>query len=289
MSRPVIDPEHAVVAVTGGARGIGRATAHAFAARGARVAIGDLDAVAAGTVAAELGPGARAYRLDVTDPESFAEFLDKAEADLGPVDVLVNNAGVMPVGPFLDESPEVSATQMNVNFWGVYHGLRLAAERMQPRGRGHIVNVTSGAGKTILPGLSVYSATKFAATALSRAVGEELRPHGITVSAVLPVAVDTQLTDGIPLYHLPRFVTRLGLIQPAEVADVIVGTLHRRPTVAGAPRWIGPLLDLAQLVPPPVLRLVRQLARAEITMGPIDRAARAEYDGRITGQLRQVP
>ena len=95
-----------VVAITGGARGIGKATATALVRKGCRVAIGDLDLALAEQTAAELGGGAIALPLDVTDRASFASFLDEAEQQLGPLDVLVNNAGIMPVTPFVEESEE---------------------------------------------------------------------------------------------------------------------------------------------------------------------------------------
>ncbi|WP_157108742.1 SDR family NAD(P)-dependent oxidoreductase, partial [Aldersonia kunmingensis] len=91
---------NAHVAITGGARGIGREIAKAFAAQGALVSIADLDLDAAEATAAEIGSGASAYRLDVSDPEAFAAFLDRAESYSGQLDVLVNNAGIMPIGPF---------------------------------------------------------------------------------------------------------------------------------------------------------------------------------------------
>src|SRR5712672_1898936 len=90
-------------AITGAARGIGRATAEAFLRQGMKVAIGDVDVAAAQKTASELGPSAVALPLDVTDRASFAAFLDEAERQLGPLDVLVNNAGIMQIGPFLDE------------------------------------------------------------------------------------------------------------------------------------------------------------------------------------------
>src|SRR3954468_19226180 len=95
-----------VVAITGGGRGIGRATALALAREGARVAVGDLDQQAAEQVATELGPDALGLPLDVTDHAGFTAFLDEVEQRLGPLDVLINNAGIMPVTPLLEESPE---------------------------------------------------------------------------------------------------------------------------------------------------------------------------------------
>jgi NAD(P)-dependent dehydrogenase (short-subunit alcohol dehydrogenase family) len=289
MSPPRIDLSRSVVAVTGGARGIGRATALAFAARGARLAVGDLHAEAAREVCAEIGGPARAsaHLLDVSDAASFAAFLDAAEQAHGaPVEVLVNNAGVMPIGPFLRESDSAAATQMNVNFWGVYNGMRLAGSRMTVRGRGHIVNVTSGAGKTLLPGLAVYVASKHAATALSRVVREELWGQGVSVTAVLPIAVNTQLTDGIPIERLPFGLERVGVVEPEDVAEAVVRTVDTRPAMVGVPRWLVPAMNALELVPEPVMRAMRGLLVSGITMGEIDRAARAEYDGRIEEQAR---
>jgi NAD(P)-dependent dehydrogenase (short-subunit alcohol dehydrogenase family) len=133
-----------VVAITGGARGIGRATAAALLAQGARVAIGDLDAELTRQVAAEIGAGAVGLPLDVTSRESFVAFLDRVERELGPLDVLVNNAGIAPTGEFARESDAVTARILEVNIKGTMLGCKLALERMLPRERGNIVNVSSG-------------------------------------------------------------------------------------------------------------------------------------------------
>ena len=122
-----------VVAITGGARGIGKATAAALVRKGCRVAIGDLDLELAERTAAELGGGTIASRLDVTDRASFAAFLDEAERQLGPLDVLVNNAGIMPVTPFDQESDDSIRRQLEINVYGVIAGMQLAIERMQAR------------------------------------------------------------------------------------------------------------------------------------------------------------
>ena len=159
-----------VVAITGGARGIGKSTATALVRRGARVAIGDLDLELAEKTATELGGNVVAFALDVTDRDSFAAFLDEAEKELGAVDVLINNAGIMPVGPFGEENDETARPIVDINLHGVIFGTKLALERMVPRGSGHIVNVASQAGKAGLPGGATYCATKHAVVGLSEAV-----------------------------------------------------------------------------------------------------------------------
>src|SRR6202035_2470720 len=128
------------VAVTGGARGIGRAIATTLARRGMTVAIADVDAAAAEATAAELGSTVHPYRLDVTDAEAFTEFLDQVEHDLGPLNVLVNNAGIMPAGPFLSETPESTRRQWEINIGGVVNGCRAFLPRCVERGHGHVIN-----------------------------------------------------------------------------------------------------------------------------------------------------
>src|SRR4051794_33144075 len=171
-----------VVAITGGARGIGKATATALVRRGARVAIGDLDLELAEKTATELGGNVIALQLDVTDRSSFNAFLDGAEKELGPVDVLINNAGIMPVGPFEKESDETAQLMVDINLHGVIYGCKLALDRMIPRGSGHIVNIASQAGKAGIPGGATYSATKHAVVGLSEAIRLENRDKGIEIS-----------------------------------------------------------------------------------------------------------
>src|SRR5258708_19278799 len=143
--------EGRVVVVTGGARGIGLATAGALHTRGARVAIGDIDQEAAAAAAASLGPDVLSGKLDVTDPESFAAFLALAERELGPLDVLINNAGIMPVGPMLDEPYSVARRVVDINILGCLTGMKLALPGMLERGRGHILNAASPPRKPPVP------------------------------------------------------------------------------------------------------------------------------------------
>lgn len=149
-----------VVAITGAARGIGLATAMAFADAGAFVALGDLDFDVAARAAAKLGTKAIGLRLDVTDPASFEAFLAAAEDTFGPLDVLVNNAGIMPTGLFADEAAGMTDRIIDINLRGVIIGARLAVTRFVPRATGHLINIASLAGISGFPGLATYCATK---------------------------------------------------------------------------------------------------------------------------------
>jgi NAD(P)-dependent dehydrogenase (short-subunit alcohol dehydrogenase family) len=160
------------------------------------VAIGDLAADAAADAAARIGGGAIGVRLDVTDPASTEAFISAAEQELGPLDAVVANAGVMFVGPFLDEDFAATRLQFDVNVIGVINTLRAAATAMRPRGRGNLVVVASAASWIAPPGEATYAATKHAVQGLARGVRTELARDGITVSLVYPGVVDTELAAG---------------------------------------------------------------------------------------------
>ena len=166
-----------VVAITGGGRGIGRAIAQALAREGARVAVCDLDRELAEQTAAELGEPALGLALDVTDHAGFMAFLDEVEQRLGPLDVLVNNAGIMPVTPLVEESADSIARQLDINLRAVIHGTQEAMRRMVPRRTGHIVNLSSIAGRSGFPHLATYCATKHGVVGLSEAVARRAARH----------------------------------------------------------------------------------------------------------------
>ncbi|MEO8814783.1 MAG: SDR family oxidoreductase [Mycobacterium sp.] len=229
------------IAITGAARGIGLATARALLARGARVVIGDrdvdvLDKAVAGL--AGLGGGqVSGHPLDVTDRESFSAFLDKARADGGGViDVLINNAGVMPVGPFLDQSPETIRSTIEVNFYGVLNGCQLVLGEMVERHSGHIVNIASMAGMIAVPGQAVYAGTKFAVVGLSTALSDEFAPQGVEISAVLPTFTNTELISGTTPSAAQKPV------QPEDIAAAVVKVLDKPKSQVSVP---GPLRFIA--------------------------------------------
>src|SRR5580693_2285082 len=232
-------------AITGAARGIGRATAAALLRQGMRVAIGDVDLDAASRTASELGPSAVALPLDVTDRDSFSAFLDAAEEQLGPLDVLVNNAGIMQVGRFIDEDDLTARRMVDINVHGVILGAKLALARMIPRDRGHIVNISSQAGKFGAPGGATYSATKHAVVGLTEAIRGELRLMGahIDVSYVMPAVVNTELGSGL---GAARGVSNL---EPTEVADAIVEALQLGTVDVWVPKSVKRMSLMVSLLP----------------------------------------
>jgi NADP-dependent 3-hydroxy acid dehydrogenase YdfG len=271
-----IELDGALVAVTGAARGIGLETAKAFVAAGAYVALGDLDADLAGKAAVELGYRASAHQLDVTDKVSFANFLAEAESVHGrPLDVLVNNAGVMPNGPFLDQADRIDELTMNVNVYGLIHGMRAAAPGMIDRGRGHIVNICSLAGKFPIKGLAVYNASKFAAVGLTAATRLELDQTGVSVSAVLPSAVKTELASGIDYGILPA-------VEPEDIAAAVVKSVRTRQGEIAVPGYVGTAQTLSTLVPEPLMRGLRALVRDDRAISAVDPSVRKKYLDRIT-------
>ena len=187
------------IAITGAARGIGYATAKALLARGARVVIGDRDVAFQESAVADLTKLGQVsgYPLDVTDRESFATFLDKARTDGGGhIDVLINNAGVMPIGPFLEQSEQAIRSSIEVNLYGVITGCQLALPDMIARRSGHIINIASLSGLIPVPGQVVYVGAKFGVVGLSAALADEVAPHGVDVSVIMPPFTNTELISG---------------------------------------------------------------------------------------------
>lgn len=268
----------AVVAITGGARGIGLESARQFASEGAKVAIGDLDPAAVGAAAEQLGASVSGFPLDVTSRDSFAAFIDAVEAELGPVDVLVNNAGIMPAGPFLEEPDAIIDTQIDVNFRGPITGMRIMLPKMVERRRGHVVNVASMAGKFPVAGLAVYSGTKHAVVGLSSAVRDEISGSGVTISTVMPNAVNTELTSGLP-------TERILMLQPEQVAAAIVKSVDNRREEIALPRWFGIWQMLPVVLPTRLVARLKKVFGADRLLDEqrIDRETRDKYDDRIAG------
>jgi short-subunit dehydrogenase len=246
-----------VAVVTGGARGIGRATAEALRAAGATVVVGDLP------------------DLDVTDPGLFRTFLDKVEAEHGPLDVLVNNAGIMPVGHLVEESEEIARRMFEINVFGVITGTKRALESMLPRRTGHIVNVASMAGVLYAPGAATYVATKHAVLGFTETARLEYRDSGIEFTAVLPAFVNTELTAGT------QGVPGMKTVEPEDVAAGILDALAKpRPRVY-VPRMAGRLAGVQKFAPRRVAEaLSHRLGGDTVFLDDVDQASRKAYEER---------
>ncbi|QZH58432.1 SDR family oxidoreductase [Mycolicibacterium farcinogenes] len=268
-----------VVVITGAARGIGFATAQALLARGAQVVIGDRDIPALESATAGLSSLGKVsgHSLDVTDRESFAEFLAKARADgNGRIDVLINNAGVMPVGRFLEQSQESIRSSIEVNVYGVLNGCQLALTEMVSRGEGHIINIASMAGIMAIPGQVVYAGTKYAVVGLSTAMADEYAPHGIHVSVVLPPFTQTDLIAGTKSTGAGRAVS------PEVVAAAIVNTLDKPRTHVAVPqptRFLGPIVSM--FGPRGRRWFNKTMGTDRLFLDEIDQSARRFYEQRV--------
>lgn len=264
-----------VIAITGAGRGIGRAVAETMARAGGLVALGDLDEAVARTAAEEVSRSAagraEGFALDVTDTASFVHFLDRVEKRFGPVDVLVNNAGIMWVGPFAEEAEHTAFRQFDVNVHGVLRGMKLATPRMRARGTGHIVNIASAASKLAPRGEATYAATKHAVHGYSTAVRAELRGSGVQVSVVMPGVVDTELAVG----------TSAGLVRrltPQDVADAVLRVIRRPRPEVSVPRQVG-LVPLVSALLPARLRAVWQRMVVPDQLAALkDPSVRADYE-----------
>jgi NADP-dependent 3-hydroxy acid dehydrogenase YdfG len=264
-----------VVAITGGARGIGKATAEALVRKGCRVAIGDLDLDLAEQTAAGLGGGTVALSLDVTNRDDFAAFLDAAERELGPIDVLINNAGIMPVTPFDEESDDSIRRQLDINVYGVIVGMQLALDRFKPRGHGHIVNLASQAGKGGFAGIATYSGTKHAVVGVSEAVRQELYGTNVEIACVMPTVVNTELTAGVGQR----------LIRPVEASDVaeeIVDALEAPRFDVWVPRANGLMFRLVVLLPRSWREAIGRFMKVDKLMTEVDHGARRAYEERAS-------
>jgi NAD(P)-dependent dehydrogenase (short-subunit alcohol dehydrogenase family) len=277
MSRDVSNISGRVVAITGGARGIGLATAQALHAAGARVAIGDIDRDAAIRAAAELGSDALAASLDVTDPGSFRDFLALTERELGPLDVLINNAGIMPIGPMLDEPDSLAGRVFEINVLGVMTGMKLALPGMLQRGSGHIVNLASVAGKSPVPGGASYAASKAAIVSLTESARVEFAGKGVAFTCVMPSFTATELIAGT---KGTRFISN---VEPGDVAAAITRAIAKPRADVYVPAAVGVILRTQPLIGRRLRDAINRFIGADRTFLDVDHQARAAYDARIAG------
>lgn len=254
-----------LVAITGAARGIGEAIARELSSRGYSLLLGDLDASVVELATALGGVGAV---LDVTSDESFAAWL----ALVPQVDVLVNNAGIMWVGPYDEEPLEVARRQLEVNFFGPVRGTRLVLPSMIGRRSGTVVTVASLASHLAPAGESSYAASKHAVFGWMKGVRTEIRGSGVHLCLVMPAVVETELALGTSSGGGPR-------LTPEQVATVVADVIRRPRFETIVPSYAGLLLRVLALLPQRGRDLMyRTLVPNQVVAA--DRSARADYEQR---------
>lgn len=263
-----------VIAITGGGRGIGLAIAEALVAQGAMVSIGDIDVGLAEREAQRIG--AHAGRLDVRDRASFAAFVAETEAALGPLYALVNNAGIMPMGYFLDEDPALADAQIDINFRGVIHGMQVALPGLLQRGRGHIVNIASLAGRFALPGSAIYCGTKFAVVGMTESVAGEYRDSGVEFTCIMPSKVLTELTAGTE-----EAANIIPSVTPQQVAAAVLASLEKPRLMVAVPDYLQAAHKAYTLIPSWLQNRGRRLIGDDRILSKLDRVAHAGYEQRI--------
>ena len=239
MSDPARPLQGKVALVTGASSGIGAATAEALAAAGAAVAIGARRRDRLDDLAGRLrGVGASVLTLDldVTDEQACADAVARTRAELGGLDVLVNNAGVMLLGTIVGADPEDWRRMMSTNVLGLMYMTHAAIEGMVEQGSGDVVNVSSVAGRVARKGAGVYNASKWAVNAFSESLRQEVTTTGVRISLVEPGAVSTELTDHITQPGARaasvQMYTSMRALHADDIARAIVYVVTQPPHVA---------------------------------------------------------
>lgn len=264
-----------IAVITGGARGIGFAIARQLGSEGYRIVVADVDAAGAEQAAAALGRGAVGRALDVRDHAAFGGLVRSIEADLGPIAVLVNNAGIMPVGALTEQSVEMDKRQIDINVHGVIAGMRAVLPQMRARDRGHIVNIASVAGRIGCANAAVYSATKHAVIGLTEAVRYELDGTAVRVSYVCPALVRTELIAGAPGPRWPPPVA------PEDVARAVSRCIRTGRVDVYVPRIARISAILPALLPRRAVEGIGRLLGLDQMFSHVDDTKRAAYRARM--------
>ena len=241
-----------VAIITGASSGIGEATAKKLAADGAKVVLAARRAERLETLKSDIekaGGAAQVVSTDVTSRDAVKNLIKETKATFGPCDILVNNAGIMPLSYMKNLKVDEWLKMVDVNVKGVLHCLAETLPDMIERKHGHIINISSVAGREVMMGSAVYSATKFAVRALSDGLRQELAPkHNIRVTCIEPGAVETELTETITdkelMEDIKGFFENLEFLNSEDIANAIhyaitqpdgvhINELQIRPTSQG--------------------------------------------------------
>jgi D-sorbitol dehydrogenase (acceptor) len=226
--------------ITGGARGIGRAIAERYALEGARVVVADIDLQEATSVAKQLPNAAIAARFDVSSRESIVGLVERAVAEVGRIDILVNNAAIFDLAPILEVTEDAFDRLFDVNVRGLFFMMQATVRQMIDGGRrGVVVNIASQAGRRGEPESAVYAATKAAVISLTQSAALALTKHGVRVNAIAPGVVDTPMWDQVDALY-----ARLESLPPGEKkrrvgAAVPFGRMGRPDEIAGAAAFLA--------------------------------------------------
>lgn len=216
-----------IALVTGAARGIGFACAEALAEDGARLVLADIDADGVKAAAEKLGGGALAIPCDMSDPAAILAMFDRIEAEIGPVSILVNNAGVAKAAAFLETSLEDFRAVIDLNLTGTFVALQRAAKTMVAEGiKGAIVNMSSINAQVAIPSIAAYCASKGGVMQLTKAAALALAEHGVRVNAVGPGSIDTAMMAGVNASEeaMARVMSRTPLKRigaPREIGQIV--------------------------------------------------------------------
>ena len=254
---------HAVI--TGGARGIGLATARRLVAVGTSVSLWDRDAAGLHAAATELSqddPRAHLHTevCDITDHDQLRHALAGSVAALGPVDILINNAGHLAPGQFVDQEADTWITSLDVNLNALVYLTRLVIPGMYERRSGHVVNISSAAGTIGIPGLAVYSAAKWGVWGFSEALRAEARPHGVMVSSIHPSYIADGMFAGAELKGVGKLIVPLLRSHDVVAEAIVESALRRGRTSPKRPRTVRIAVFLRGILPDPWFnRLIKQL------------------------------
>ncbi len=237
-----------VAVITGGAGGLGRAVGLRLAKGGAKVALWDIGEEALKSAVKEIkaaGGEARGYVVDVTDARAVREAAGRVREDLGPVDILDNNAGIVNSGDFLDTSEDQFRLSIDVNLKSYLWCTKEFLPGMITRGSGHLIMIASASGLLAVPGLAIYSATKHAVVGFSEALRLELRKKGVSgvgMTIVCPSYISTGMFEGAKPPLLTRWLT------PDGVAERIISAVRRNRLYVREPFMVK-LVPLLKIIP----------------------------------------